>query len=38
MYYYNIYTLQNINKCNTIKYIYDLSIKYKYTKSVFDKY
>ena len=25
MYYYNINTLTNINKCNTITYIYDLS-------------
>ena len=36
MYYSNINKLININKCNTIKYIYDLSIKYKYTNSVFD--
>ena len=38
MYYYNINILKNINKFNTIKYIYELSIKNKYTKSVFDKY
>ena len=38
MYYYNINTLKYINKCNTIKYMYDLSFKNKYTKSVFDKY
>ena len=38
MYYSNINTVKNINICNTIKYIYDLSIKYKYTKFVFDIY
>ena len=37
MYYLYIYT-KNINKCNTIKYHYDLSIKYNYNKSFFDKY
>ena len=34
MYYSNKNTLTNINKVNIIKYICELSIKYKYTKSV----